>query len=195
MHNLRLSSGFLNTTVPLCFSEQPALVYFRGLISPQSPDSRSAATAEVEPANRRWNIDGPLVLWLKEFWQRWRISQIEAKQRGWCVLPSVVGLHAEVREVIHSFSAKLRMPSRASWMDQWISISFLWLLAFLFFQRQSLLAFPPSLRSVPSFPTRDQISLPPPCHFCTTFIATDSWPPPRNSAGHNKVMTRSTGPH
>lgn len=57
--------------------------------------------------------------------------------------------------------------------------------------------FSPSLRLspyVPSFPTRDQISLAPPCRFCAAITATDSWPPPRNSLGHNKVTTRSPVP-
>lgn len=50
MHNLWLSNGFW---IPACAS--PFLwvppVYFRGLISPQSPDNRAAATAEVERAH------------------------------------------------------------------------------------------------------------------------------------------------
>lgn len=37
----------------------------------------------------------------------------------------------------------------------------------------------PSLLSVPSFTARYQISFPLPCHFCTTFIMTDSWLPPQ----------------
>lgn len=37
----------------------------------------------------------------------------------------------------------------------------------------------PSLLYVPSFTARYQISFPLPCHFCTTFIMTDSWLPPQ----------------
>lgn len=37
----------------------------------------------------------------------------------------------------------------------------------------------PPLLSVPSFTARYQISFPLPCHFCTTFIMTDSWLPPQ----------------
>lgn len=168
--------GFLNTSQRLSrFSERPASVYFGGLIPPQSPDSRSAATAEVEPANRRWNIYGPLVLWLKDFWQQCP-DRSQTKGSFWgCT---------------QRWERQLGMPPRAAGVRPLLLNP----CAFSLFQWQSSLAFALSIPSAPSSPTQDQVSLPLPCHFCNTFIVTDSWPPPRNSGGHNKVTTRSPGP-
>lgn len=170
------------------FGSPPFFSFWRGYFTSETCQQRWSE--HMERADWHWNIYGPFVLWLNEFWQGWHITVTLPQTNGWCVaVCCVLGRW----ERVHAFSLHIiRFQTLNALCVKKIPLQIL-LIHHLFQYVVFIFALPllspilfsahhdkeclPSLLSLPPLPPQYQISFPLPCHLCTAFVMRDWWLP------------------